>query len=181
MKNRMLQSNNKHIHTACHSQSTNFNYSLMCIITAAARLALVPISFHPFELRLFSDFQGRIKIRRKTKPIFIYATCVFPYTSFSCFLLRTKIDCCGYTLSILLSTFNYDTLSSPYPFPGLGDLRGLFCQRCLHEIANLCATYGHHMLLLLLFVLLPLQSHFTSLPSEEKKIKTISAFAPTKG
>ena len=44
-----------------------------------------------------------------------------------------------------------------------------FCLRCLHEIANLCATYGHHMLLLLLFVLLPLQSHFTPLPSKEKK------------
>ena len=39
----------------------------------------MPISFHSLELRLFSDFQGRIKIRRKTKPIFIYGRCVFPY------------------------------------------------------------------------------------------------------
>ena len=63
----------------------------------------------------------------------------------------------------------------------LGNLRGLFCQRCLHDIANLCANYRHRMLLLLLFVLLPLQSHFTPLPSKEKKSQKISVYALTKG
>ena len=127
---------------------TNFNYSLICIITVAVRLALMPISFHLFELRLCSDFQGRMKIRRKTKPIFIYATCVFPYTSFSCFLLRTTIDCCGYTLSILLSTVNYDTQSSPYPFSGLGIwevyfVKGAFMklQICAQLMATTCSCY----------------------------------------
>ena len=38
IKNSMLQSYNKHIHTACHSQTCyNFYYSVICIITVASK------------------------------------------------------------------------------------------------------------------------------------------------
>ena len=37
------------------------------LLQRPARLALVPTSFHFLELYRFSEFQGRIKIRRKTK------------------------------------------------------------------------------------------------------------------
>ena len=87
--------------------------------------------------------------------------------SFSCFLLRTTIDCCVYTLSISLSTtMILNLLLIRFQAWEFGRP---FCLRCLHEIANLCATYDQYILPLLLFVLLPLQSHFTPLPSKQNK------------
>ena len=76
-------------------------------------------------------------------------------TSFSCFLLKTTVDCCGYTLSISLSTTTVWYSIHPLSFFRLGNLR------YLHEIhCKSVPTYGHHMLLLLLpFVLFPLQSY----------------------
>ena len=92
-------------------------------------------------------------------------------TSFSFFLLKTTIDCCGYTLSISLSTTMILNLLLIH-FQAW-EFERPFCLRCLNEIANLCATYGHHMPLLLLFILLPLQSHFTPSPRHQKKANDI--------
>ena len=66
------------------------------------------------------------------------ATCAYLRVRLTRPLLRTTIDCCGYTLSISLSTtiILYLLLihiqASEFERP--------FCLRCLHEIANLCAT-----------------------------------------
>ena len=55
IKNSMLQSYNKHIHTACHSQTCyNFYYSVICIITVA-RKATSSAYFFPL-LRASSYF-----------------------------------------------------------------------------------------------------------------------------
>ena len=88
-------------------------------------------------------------------------------TSFSCFLLKTTIDCCGYTLSISQSTTMILNLLLIHFHAW--EFERPFCWRCLNEIANLCATYGHHMLLLLPFDSLPLQLNFTPFPSKQKK------------
>ena len=100
-------------------------------------------------------------------------------TSFSCFLLKTTIDCCGYTLSISLPTTMILNLLVIHFHAR--EFERSFCLRCLNEIANLCATYGHHMLLLLPFDSLPLQLNFTPFPSKQKKRQTISVYALTKG
>ena len=102
---------------------------------------------------------------------------IFPFltikynTSFICFLIRTTIDHCGYTLSMSLSTTMILNLLLIY-FPAW-EFERPFCLRLLHEISNLCAIFGQYILLLLLFVLLPLQSHFTP-PLKTKKSQTIS-------
>ena len=79
-------------------------------------------------------------------------------TSSSCFFLKTIVDCCGYTLSLSLSTTTI--LNVPLTFFQAKEFeiailffRGAF-MRC---ITILCATYGHHMLQLLPFVLFPFQ------------------------
>ena len=100
-------------------------------------------------------------------------------TSLSCFLLKTTINCCGYRLSISLSTTMILNLLLIHFHAW--EFERPFCLRCLNEIANLCATYGHHMLLLLTLDSLPLQLHFTPFPSKQKKRQTISVYALTKG
>ena len=67
--NSLLQSNNKHIHTACHSQTCyNFNSSVICIITVASKAgtsAYFFLLFRPSSIFLFSRSQQ--KKRWKTK------------------------------------------------------------------------------------------------------------------
>ena len=115
IKNSMLQSHNKHIHTACHSQTCyNFYYSVIWIITVASK-ATTSAYFFPL-LRVSSYFYS-------TKTDVDSYDASFPYlvsyttsahispcspekhdTSFRCFFLKTIFDCCGYTLSLSLST-----------------------------------------------------------------------------
>ena len=52
-------------------------------------------------------------------------------TFFGCFLLRTTVDCCGYTLSPSYPQLWYFI---PLSFFRLGNLRWPFCLRCFQEI-----------------------------------------------
>ena len=50
IKNSMLQSYNKHIHTACHSKTCyNFYYSVICIITVASKATTSAYFFPLFK------------------------------------------------------------------------------------------------------------------------------------
>ena len=115
IKNSMLQSYNKHIHTACHSQTCyNFYYSVICIITVASKATTSAYFFPLFKASSYFY---------TTKPdvdsydasflyLVSYATSahISPCSpakhniSFTCFFLKTIVDCCGYTLSLSLST-----------------------------------------------------------------------------
>ena len=159
----------------------------------------MPISFHYLELLLFSDFQGRIIIRRKTKPILIYVTRCFsilgkPWQRLLSYLRVylqniTLLSVASYSGQQLIAVvthllFHYPQLwYSIYSLSivRLGNLRGHFVygvfmklQICAQLLATTCSCHCYLSCFLYNHILPPSSQN-------KKKSKTISVYALTKG